>query len=68
MSICADCRFYNHEVEHEGQKYGLCFRYPPVALAENRSAAPIVRREKIACGEFKPKPKKRARVKNRGRK
>lgn len=56
MKTCGDCLFYANEIEHEGQKYGFCFRYPPTVLAENKSTAPVVRRELRQCGEFKPKP------------
>jgi hypothetical protein len=64
---CNDCRFYDSEfVDQETQKkFGFCFRYPPTALAENKSSPPIVRRELRECGDFKPKP---AKAKARARK
>ncbi|MGF6431484.1 hypothetical protein ABIE91_006704 [Bradyrhizobium elkanii] len=68
MRTCGDCRSYDREFEHEGKKYGFCFRFPPTALAENKSTAPLVQRELRECGEFKPKPKVRTKAKARVRK
>ena len=58
MTTCNACKFYDNEIEHEEQKFGFCFRYPPTTLAENKSSAPVVRANLRACGEFKPKPRK----------
>ena len=59
MKTCKDCKFFGQPVEHEGVKYGFCFRYPPQALAEGKSSAPVVQSEKTWCGEFKQRPKTR---------
>lgn len=60
MKTCKDCKFFANPIEHEGVKYGFCFRYPPAMVGENKSAAPVVQAEKTWCGEFKqgPKPRK----------
>ncbi|MGY3527274.1 hypothetical protein ACVISU_000042 [Bradyrhizobium sp. USDA 4452] len=66
---CSKCKFYDHEFEHENEqgkkKYGFCFRYPPLALAENKSTAALVQAELRACGEFKPKPAKHKAAKRK---
>lgn len=59
MKTCSSCKFYDKEFEHEGKKYGFCFRFPPTALADNKSTAPLVQRELRECGEHKPKAMKR---------
>ncbi|WP_375764225.1 hypothetical protein ACE10X_13160 [Bradyrhizobium sp. Pha-3] len=65
MKTCGECKFYGTELEHEGQKYGFCYRYPPTPLAENKSTAAIVKPELRECGEFKPAPKRPAKAKTR---
>ena len=59
MKTCSSCKFYGHEMVHEEKKYGFCFRYPPTALADNKSCAPVVRSDLRECGEYKPKAVKR---------
>lgn len=59
MKTCSSCKFYDQELEHEGQKYGFCFRYPPTALTENKSTSPVVRAKSRECGEYKPKARAR---------
>lgn len=55
MKTCRDCKFYDNELEHDGQKYGFCYRNPPLALAENKSTYALVRGSSRECGEFKRK-------------
>jgi hypothetical protein len=59
MKTCKDCKFFDQPVEHEGVKYGFCFRFPPHVIAEGKSSAPVVQSEKTWCGEFTLRPKTR---------
>lgn len=53
MKTCDSCKFFSLPMQHEGQTYGFCFRYPPTVTGEGKSSAPVVTADKSWCGEFK---------------
>lgn len=53
---CSGCRHYLQRGPDE--RYGWCYRYPPVAVREDGSNAnaPHVKDNRRACGEFVARP------------